>query len=126
MPGHAEISSFSGNLLASFITGHGMDLSPHFCNFGYLMGLLKNCMAAMQPYAEMRDILGLEDRMAENGDVVHQLLAAGAVAVVMEIGDNQGEDALSANGSAKAGGVVGTEKEKGDWPTNDDQREGNV
>lgn len=36
--------------------------------YEHLVSLFKNCMVEMQPYAEIRDGLGLEDRIAENGD----------------------------------------------------------
>ena len=33
----------------------------------------------MKPYTEMRDGLGLEDRLAENGDVLNQVQSEGVV-----------------------------------------------
>lgn len=35
------------------------------------LSLIKNCLVEMQPFAEVRDGLGLEDRLAEHGDVVN-------------------------------------------------------
>lgn len=38
-----------------------------------LVSGFKDCMVEMPPFAEIRDELGLEDRIAENGDVVNQI-----------------------------------------------------
>lgn len=40
--------------------------------FEHLMSMFKHCAEEMKPFAEIRDGLGLEDRMAENGVVVNQ------------------------------------------------------
>lgn len=41
--------------------------------YEHIMSLFKNCAAEMKPFTEIRDGLGLEDRLAENGDVVNQI-----------------------------------------------------
>ncbi|XBI46152.1 hypothetical protein VPH35_110466 [Triticum aestivum] len=42
--------------------------------YKHLISMIKNCAAGMTPFAEIiRDSLGLEDMMAENGDVVNQV-----------------------------------------------------
>lgn len=42
--------------------------------YTHLISMIKNCAAGMTPFAEIiRDSLGLEDMMAENGDVVNQV-----------------------------------------------------
>lgn len=45
--------------------------------YEHLVSLFKHCAEEMKPYAEIRDGLGLEDRMAENGVVVNQDQAGG-------------------------------------------------
>ncbi|KAM3400370.1 hypothetical protein ACQJBY_005316 [Aegilops geniculata] len=46
-----------------------------------LISLFKNCMVKMQPFVEIRNGLGLEDSISENGDVVNQIQTEGALVV---------------------------------------------
>ena len=46
-----------------------------------LISLFESCMVEMQPFAEIGGGLGLEDRIAEHGDVVNQQHPEGAVVV---------------------------------------------
>uniref|UniRef100_A0A8R7PIW9 CCHC-type domain-containing protein n=1 Tax=Triticum urartu TaxID=4572 RepID=A0A8R7PIW9_TRIUA len=68
------------------------------------MSLIKSCMVEMQPFAEIRDGLGLEDRIAEHGDVVDQQPAQTAM-VAASAGAGMGavnDDATSANESGNS------------------------
>ena len=66
--------------------GTGFDTLGEAYNFYNLYSwekgscLIKNCMIEMQPFAEVRDGLGSEDMIAENGDVINQLLVQTAIA----------------------------------------------
>ncbi|KAM3213185.1 hypothetical protein ACQJBY_065914 [Aegilops geniculata] len=47
--------------------------------FDHLLSLFKKCAAEMKPLTEIWDGLGLEDRLADNGDVLNQIQSEGAV-----------------------------------------------
>lgn len=79
------------------------------------MSLIKNCMVEMQPFAEVRDGLGLEDRVAEHGDVVNQLPAqtVGAAASGGAVMGTVNDDANSANDSGnRLAGLLAPKKRK--------------
>lgn len=69
--------------------------------FDHLLSLFKKCAAEMKPFTEIWDGLGLEDRLADNGDVLHQIQSEGAVvsAIVGTHGVVSNDDNYSANES---------------------------
>ncbi|VAH98377.1 unnamed protein product [Triticum turgidum subsp. durum] len=79
------------------------------------MTLIKNCMVQMEPFAEIRDGLGLEDRVGQHGDVVNQLTAHTTV-VAASGGAGMGtlnDDATSANESGnRLTGLLAPKKRK--------------
>ncbi|XBH55149.1 hypothetical protein VPH35_077292 [Triticum aestivum] len=79
------------------------------------MCLIKNCMVEMQPFAEIRDGLELEDMIVEHGDVVNQ--QAPQVAMVAASGGagmgTVNDDATSANESGnRLSGQLAPKKRK--------------
>lgn len=70
----------------------------------------KHCEAEMKPYTEMRDGLGLEDRLAENGDVLNQVQSEGVVLAVTVGGhvdmENDGNNSANESGNMLAGFIT--------------------
>jgi hypothetical protein len=47
--------------------------------YDHLLSLFRKRAAEMKPFTEIRNGLGLEDRLADNGDVLNQIQSEGAV-----------------------------------------------
>lgn len=86
--------------------------------YEHLTKLFRHCATEMKPFTEMRDGLGLEDRLAENGDVLNQVHSEGAVmavAVATDV-DMENDDNNSANESGNMlAGLLPPAKRKQMW-----------
>lgn len=73
--------------------------------YDHLMSLFKKCSSEMKPFIEVRDGLGLEDRQADNVDVLNQVQSKGAL-IAVEAGANSAMNNEDKNSARESGNML--------------------
>ncbi|KAM3332252.1 hypothetical protein ACQJBY_027826 [Aegilops geniculata] len=71
---HAQENSFSFRRFKMYMHAKLVQMGDSSVEaYEHQINMFKHCAAEMKPFTEMRDGLGLEDRLAENGDVFNRV-----------------------------------------------------